>query len=77
MLERRPHAGIAEADDVRFAVTGDVGQEARVLVHPPALLEAELCQHELRIGEESAALAEGGPRSGVAEADDVGPAISR
>ncbi len=40
VADRRPHAGIAEADDVGLAITGDVGQEARVLVHSPALLRS-------------------------------------
>ena len=47
-----------------------------MLVDAPALVEAELRQHELRIGEEPAALAEGGPCPGVSEAHDVSLAIS-
>ncbi len=77
VAQRRPHAGIAEADDVGLAVAGDVGQEARVLVHPPAAcFEAEVCQHELRRLERAVAVAERRPHAGVAEADDVGLAVA-
>ena len=77
LLERRPHAGVAEADDVGAAVAGDVGQEPRVLVHPPAAgLEAEVGEHELRRLERAVAVAQRRPHAGVAEADDVGPAVA-
>ena len=77
VAQRRPHAGVAEADDVGPAVAGDVGEEARVLLDPPtAGLEPEVRQHELWIGEESAALAERRPHSGVPEPDDVGAAVA-
>ena len=76
VAERRPYAGVAEADDVRLAVAGDVGQEAGVLVDAPALVEAELGLHELRRLERAVAVAQRRPYAGVAEADDVRPAVA-
>ncbi len=65
------------ADNVGPAVASNVGEEARVLLHPPTTgFEPEVRQHELRIGEESATIAEGRPHSGVAEADDVRAAFT-
>ena len=77
VAQRRPHPGIAEAHDVGPAVAGDVGQEARVLLHPPATgLEAEVRQHELRRLERAVAIAQRRPHPGIAEAHDVGPAVT-
>ena len=52
MLSAVHTPAFAEADDVGLAVRRQIGQQARVLLHPPALLETEVGEHELRVGEE-------------------------
>ena len=77
VAERRPHAGVAEADDVGAAVAGDVGQEARVLVDAPApASKPRSASTNLRCLERAVAVAERRPHAGVAEADDVGAAVA-
>ena len=36
VAERDIHAGVAEADDVRATVAGEIGDESWVLVDPPS-----------------------------------------
>ena len=77
LLSATYDAGVAEADDVGPAVAGEVGEQARMLVDPPAAgLEAEVGEHELRRLERAVAVAERDLHAGVAEADDVGPAVA-
>ncbi len=78
VAQRHPDALVAEADDVRAAVAGEVGQEARVLLHPPtARAVAEVRHHELWGGEGGVAPVQGDPGARLAEADDVGAAVAR
>src|SRR5262245_3281828 len=71
-------AGVAEPDDVRPAVTRRVGQEPRMLVHAPApRVVAEVggqapWRRELAVGALSRHV-----DAGVAEPDDVRPAVTR
>ena len=76
VAERDPDAGVAEPDDVGLAVSGDVDDEARVLVDAPALIVSEVPDDEPRRLERAVAVAERDPDAGVAEADDVGLAVS-
>ena len=49
---RHPDTGVAEADDVGSAAPGGVGQEARMLIDPPAAcVVAEVVDDQLRGGE--------------------------
>ena len=48
VVERHPHAGVAEADQVAAAVAGQVGYVPRMLVDLPALVQTEVSQHESR-----------------------------
>ncbi len=70
-----PDAGVAEPHDVGPAVVVDVGEELDVLVGPPALVEAEIGEHELLGGKASVSRRERGPNAGVAEPHDVRPAV--
>ena len=77
VCQRHVHAGIAEADDVGAAVAGDVGEEARMFLDPPAAsLEAEVGQHGPGRAERPIAVAERDIHPGVAEADDIGAAVA-
>src|SRR5439155_17236742 len=70
-------AGVAEADDVGAAVAREVCEEAGVLVDVPAArLFAEVGEDELGGAERAVAVAERYIDPGVAEADDVGPAVA-
>ena len=78
VAERDIDAGVAEADDVGAAVAGDVGEEARMLVDPPA---AGSKPKSVMTGtgvkcERAVAVAERDVHAGVAEADDVGAAVA-
>ena len=71
------HAGVAEADDVGPAVAGGVGQEPRVLLHPPAACHVrEVVHHAAQRVVAAVGLRPGDVHAGVAEADDVGPAVA-
>jgi hypothetical protein len=70
------HAGVPEADDVRRPIPGEVGQFADVPVDPPALVPAEVADLELRRGEAAVGLRVGDDHAGVAEADEVVPAVA-
>ena len=70
-------AGVAEADDVGAAVAGDVGQEARVLVDPPAAgVVAEVGDTSCGALKVPSAVGARDLDAGVAEADDVGAAVA-
>ena len=78
VAERDVDAGVAEADDVGAAVTGDVGQEARVPVDTPTTrLDAEIRQDDARLGERPVAVAQRRPDAAFAEADDVRAPVAR
>jgi hypothetical protein len=74
--DRGVRAGAAEADEVRAAVAGDVDNEPPVYVDPPALVVAEVVDHEPRREEGAAAGGHGGRDAGVAEPDDVGRPVA-
>src|SRR5205809_7400604 len=66
------HPGIAEPDDVRLTVPGDVRHEPRVPVHPPATGgEAEVREYHPGRLERAAAAAQRRPYPRVAEAAGV------
>ncbi len=75
VAEGGPHTVVAEADDVGTAVTGEIGEEPGVLVDPPRGVDPEVGNHELWWLERAVAVAEGGPHTVVAEADDVNAAV--
>src|SRR5690242_7479500 len=69
---------VAESDDVRATVAGDVGEKSRVPVDAPAArFEAEVRQHEARFLERAVPVSERDPNAVVAEADDVGAPLAR
>ena len=72
VAECRPDARVAEADDVSAAGVGEARNEPRMLVHAPALVEAEVGEHELRLLKRPVAVAERDPDARIPEADDVG-----
>ena len=71
VTQRGPHAFVTEAHEVGLAVAVQVSQDALVHVGPPALVIAEVGDHELRGLETAVPVADRGPRASVAEADDV------
>ena len=78
-LDRRDvDPGVAEADDVSAAVTGDIGEEAGVPVDPPAAgLGAEVVDgRHGRVGEGAVSVGQRDVDAGVAEPDDVGAAVT-
>src|SRR5205085_11992828 len=73
---RDPHSGVAEADDVGLSVSRDVGREAHMVFHAPAVVVAHLSENECGRGEGAVAVAGRGPCAGVAEAEDVDTTIA-
>ena len=77
VAQRGPDPGVAEAYDVGPAVSGQIGKEPWVPVDPPPSSDvAEVLEDELWRLERAVAVAQRGPDPGVAEAYDVGPAVS-
>ena len=76
VAEGGPHTVVAEADDVGTAVTGEIGEEPGMLVDPPRGVDPEVGNHELWWLERAVAVAEGGPHTVVAEADDVNAVVT-
>ena len=78
VAERRPDAGVAEADDVGAAVAGDVERRSadagRRASRRPRSRSSSMT--EARRLERAVAVATRRPDAGVAEADDVGPAVA-
>ena len=70
--ERRPDARVAEADDSVAPAAGEIGDETRMLVHAPPLVDPEVREHERRLAERAVAVAECRPDAGVAEAHEIG-----
>src|SRR6266568_6145920 len=71
------HAVVAEADDVRKPIAGDVNHEARMPVDSPALVMTEVGDDRLRLeGERPVAVAQRNVDPRIAEADDVRAAIA-
>ncbi len=75
VVPRRPDAGIAETDNVRAAVPGQVREETGMPFDHPARVEVEAAQHHVRRLERAVAVVEGGPNAVKSEANDVRPAI--
>src|SRR5579872_3820457 len=71
-----PDSVRAEPDQVRFAVTGHVHHEARVLVDAPAVVISQVRDHEPRRLERAVAIAQGHPHAGIAESDQIGLTVS-
>ena len=74
--QRRPHAGLTEADDVGRAVTGEVSQQPDVLVDSPPLGLTQIGQDQPRRGERPVAVAQCRPDPVDAESDQIGAAVS-
>src|ERR1039457_4233944 len=78
VAERNVDAGVSEADDVRAAVAGQVGQEARVLLYTPCSgYVTEVRDHELRVLKRSVAVAERDVDPAISESDNVRAAVAR
>src|ERR1039457_5562921 len=78
VAERNVDAGVSEADDVRAAVAGQVGQEARVLLYTPCSgYVTEVRDHELRVLKSSVAVAERDVDPAISESDNVRAAVAR
>src|SRR6185312_5222393 len=69
-----PDAGAEEADKAEYAVVGD---QAGVTLDPPAGVVAEVREQELGRGEAAVRVRAREPDAVVAEADDVGAAVTR
>ena len=68
--DRRPHTVVAETDDVGIAVTGEIDNEAGMLIDTPAELHTEIADNEL--AGTAVAVTDRRPHTVVAETDDVG-----
>src|SRR3984893_10626923 len=76
LRQRDVDARVTEANDVRPAVTGGVGEETRMLVDLPALISAEIRDDEFHWSERSVGLRDRAVDARVTEANDVRPAVT-
>ena len=70
-----PHAVGAKAEDVGLAVAGDIGDEARMLIHAPPLVISEVRGREFRRLEGAIPVVQRGPHAGISKAGDVRMAV--
>ncbi len=76
VAERRPDAGVAEADDVGPAVAGEVGEEARMAARRASPGRSRSRRATSLRAERAVAVVDSDPDAGVAEADDVGAPVA-
>ena len=70
--ECSPHPSVSEANNVRTAITSEIGEEARMLVDAPsASFESEVADDQPRRLERAVAVAECRPHAIVSEANNV------
>ena len=76
-VDRGEDSRITESDHVGPTVAGDVGEQSKVTLDPPAAgVKAEILQHHPRRMEAAVAAVERNEQPGIGEADDVGAAIA-
>src|SRR5262249_18326239 len=77
IVDGGPDAGIAEAHDIAFAATREIGEEARMLLDPPSLVVAEVAEHQARRREAAAGVVHRRPPARIPDAAGVGePAMA-
>ena len=69
------HSVVPEPQQIGPAIAGEIRDEALMLLHAPALVEAEAGQHERRRREAARAVTQGDPHPVVAEPDDVAASL--
>src|SRR5262249_23756191 len=77
VVPRSPHTGVAKTDDVRAAISREIGQETRVLLHHPPRTEVEPGRDHVGRLTRAVPVVQGSPDAVEAEADDICAAVSR